>query len=286
MVRRVRAWQVALLVIWGAVCILPLYWMFLTSIKSNPDFMNGPRYLPFVDFVPDLQAWRYVLLEAEGGFYWRLGNSLLIAVSATLLALAFGTMAVYGATRLPTRQRWLQDRYLVAAMVATRILPPIAVALPLYVLGKVLHLLDTHVLLILVYAAAHIPVVAWLALPVIGTKRSEQEEAALLEGVSHFLIFRTILLPMAAAGLMAIAAIVFVLCWNEYLFAVVLTTDHALTLPPFLMGQMSVKEAQAGAEVEEWGRFSAATIIMVLPVMALTGAALAVIGKQSFIRRG
>jgi ABC-type glycerol-3-phosphate transport system permease component len=125
-------------------------------------------------------------------------------------------------------------------------------------------------------------VVAWLCVPVIGFKRSEQEDAALLEGASNFLIFRSIVVPMAAAGLFAIGAIVFVLCWNEYILAVFLTSDNALTLPPFLMGQMSVKEAAAGAESQEWGKFSAASIIMVLPVMALTGAALTLLRRLPF----
>ena len=74
---------------------------------------------------------------------------------------------------------------------------------------------------------------------------------------------------MAAAGLL-----IFVLCWNEYLFAAYLTSDHALTLPPFLAGQMSMREAQVGSEAEEWARFSAATVVIALPLLALTGLAL------------
>jgi multiple sugar transport system permease protein len=261
------------------VCLFPLYWMFLTSIKAVPDFINNPRYIPFVDFVPDVRAWRHILFEAQSGFFWRFANSFLIAASAALLSVVSGTMLVYGTTRLHSRRWWLQAKLLIPAMIATRILPPLAVALPLYVMARVFNMLDTKSLLIGVYAAVHIPVVAWLCVPIIGTKRSEQEDAALLEGASEFLIFRSIVVPMAAAGLFAIGAIVFVLCWNEYIIAVFLTSDRALTLPPFLMGQMSVKEAAAGAESEEWGNFSAATIIMVLPVVALTGAALTLLRR-------
>lgn len=274
----------AILILWSLVCLLPLYWMFLTSIKAAPDFIDGPRYIPYVDFVPDFRAWRFTLFEAQDGFYWRFANSFLIALTAAALAVASGAMLVYGATRLPTARWWLGPKVLVPAMIATRILPPVVVALPIYVMAKVLNVLDSKALLILVYAAVNVPVVAWLAVPVIGLKRSEQEDAALLEGASEFLIFRSVVLPMAAAGLFAIGAIVFVLSWNEYILAVFLTSENALTLPPFLMGQMSVKEAAAGAESEEWGNFSAATIIMVLPVLVLTGAALAVLRKLPFIR--
>jgi multiple sugar transport system permease protein len=280
--RRFPIARFAILILWSLVCLFPLYWMLLTSLKSDPDFINGPRYIPYVDFVPDFRAWRFVLFEAQDGFYWRFANSLVVALTSAVLAVASGTMLVYGATRLLSQRWWLQGKFLIPMMIATRILPPLVVALPLYVMASIFNVLDTKALLILVYAAVHVPVVAWLCVPVIGLKRSEQEDAALLEGASNFLIFRSIVVPMAAAGLFAIGAIVFVLCWNEYILAVFLTSDNALTLPPFLMGQMSVKEAAAGAESQEWGKFSAASIIMVLPVMALTGAALTLLRRLPF----
>jgi multiple sugar transport system permease protein len=277
--RRFPFLRFSILVLWSLVCLFPLYWMLLTSLKSDADFITGPRYIPYLDFTPDFHAWSFILFEAQDGFYWRFVNSLLIALSAAALALCSGTMLVYGATRLLSRHWWLQSKFLIPAMIATRILPPLVVALPIYVMAKAFNVLDTKALLILVYAAVHVPVVAWLCVPVIGFKRSEQEDAALLEGASNFLIFRSIVVPMTAAGLFAIGAIVFVLCWNEYILAVFLTSDNALTLPPFLMGQMSVKEAAAGAESQEWGKFSAASIIMVLPVMALTGFALSLLRR-------
>lgn len=274
----------AILILWSLVCLLPLYWMLLTSIKADTDFINGPRYIPYVDFVPDFRAWRFILFEAQDGFFRRFANSFVIALTASGLAVASGAMLVHGATRLPTARWWLGPKALIPAMITTRVLPPVAVALPIYVMAKFLNVLDSKALLILVYAAVNVPVAAWLAVPLIGLKRSEQEDAALLEGASEFLIFRSVILPMAAGGLFAIGAIVFMLSWNEYVLAVFLTSENALTLPPFLMGQMSVKEAAAGAESKEWGNISAATIIMVLPVLALTGAALAVLRKLPFIR--
>jgi len=81
---------------------------------------------------------------------------------------------------------------------------------------------------------------------------SEQEEAAQLDGASHARIFLTITLPMFMGSISAIGLLVFVQSWNEYLFAVVLATDHAMTLPPWAAGQFSMKEAQAGGEAEEW----------------------------------
>lgn len=270
--------------LWGLISILPLYWLVLTSIKSGADFVQGPRYLPFVDFVPDFSAWRFVLFEQSGAIYPRFANSLIVAAGASLLSVMAGAMLVYGATRFPTRRSFLQGRVLIPAMIATRILPPLVVVLPLSLMAQLFRVADTRSLLVLVYAAVHVPVAAWLAAPAFGSRRSDQEEAAVLDGAPEWLIFGDVVLPMMAPALMAIAVVVFVLCWNEYLFAVFLTSDHALTLPPFLVGQMSVKEAQAGAEVEEWGRFSAATVLMVLPPLALSTVALSLLRQLPFWR--
>lgn len=156
---------------------------------------------------------------------------------------------------------------IIALMLATRILPPIILMIPLYMLAMVTGTRDTHAAMIFVYTAINVPVAVWLLLPVLGPRATEQEEAAQLDGASHFGIFFTILLPMVKAGVAAAGLIVFLMCWNEYLFAVYLTADHALTLPPWAVGQLSMKEAQVGGEAEEWAHLSAATILMMIPAL-------------------
>ena len=81
--RRFPIAHFAILILWSLVCLFPLYWMLLTSLKADADFINGPRYIPYVDFVPDFHAWRFILFEAQDGIYWRFANSLFVCLLYT-----------------------------------------------------------------------------------------------------------------------------------------------------------------------------------------------------------
>ena len=178
------------------------------------------------------------------------------------LALLLGAMAVYGVSRFTKG-----GQAILTAMLATRVLPPMVMALPLYMMAYYTDTLDTRFALIFTYAAINLPVVVWLLQPVFGPRATEQEEAAQLDGASRLAIFFSIFLPMVAGSLAAVGLFVFILCWNEYLFAAWLAGNNAMTLPPWLVGQMSMKEAQVGGEAEEWARFSAATVMMMAPLL-------------------
>ena len=156
-------------------------------------------------------------------------------------------------------------------ILASRILPPVVIVLPLYVMAQRAGVLDTRSILILTYTAANLPVAVWLLLPVLGSAATDLEEAAQLDGASHFRILLQIVAPTAAAGVAAAGLLIFVLCWNEYLFSVYLADNHAMTMPPFLAAQMSVREQQAGSDAEEWARLSAAIILMAAPLIACAG---------------
>jgi ABC-type glycerol-3-phosphate transport system permease component len=216
-----------LLAVWSFVCLFPVYWVAITSIKGVEDIDRPPGYVRFLDFWPSLDAWRFVLFEHNENLVSRLVNSALIAL-----------------------------------------------VLPIYVLAQAPGTRDTLLLMIFVYTAINIPVATWLLLPVLGSKATEQEEAAQLDGASHLATFFTILLPMVRAGVVATGLIVFLMCWNEYLFAAYLTADNALTLPPWAVGQLSMKEAQVGGGAEEWAHLSAATIVMIFPTLVFAAFAL------------
>ena len=130
----------ALLVFWSLVCLFPLYWIAVTSLKGDPEIMRGPYYLPFVDFTPSLDAWISVLEYANDHLLLRFFNSAVVSITSTLLAVLFGGMAVYGLTRFRYALRWipaLSNDSILFAILATRILPPVAVVLPIYVMALV-----------------------------------------------------------------------------------------------------------------------------------------------------
>lgn len=200
-----------------------------------------------------------------------------IAFSYPAIGLRFFLPAMAIVIALPLMARFLprgpafRNEGIYVGILFTRLLPPVSTVIPIYLMAVYTGTLDTRFALTFVYTAANLPLAVWLLRPIFGEAATEQEEAARLDGASHFRIFFAILLPMVAAGIVAVGFLVFVLCWNEYLFAVYLTGDHAMTLPPWLAGQMSVREAQVGGDQEERLHLSAATILTVLPLVALTG---------------
>jgi multiple sugar transport system permease protein len=316
---------------WAVVCLFPLYWIAATTLKQPLDVINGPRYLPFVDFKPTLDAWAYILFNPNDDTLRRYLNSVVVSFGATALTVTFGALAAYGLTRLrasfgvatiavvvlaigvatavslagantltaaiaavllivaasiPIRRRRKVSRRVVAntgiflAILATRILPPVVTVLPIYLLFERAQLLDTRFALILTYTAANLPIAIWLARAFFDEVPLEVEEAAALDGASAFRTFYAVVLPMAKAGIVATALLIFVLCWNEYLFAVYLTADHALTMPPFLTGQMATREQMASAD-PEWGYFSVLIVLMVAPLVLFTGIVQRVVSRVS-----
>ena len=141
-------------------------------------------------------------------------------------------------------------------------------------------ILDTRSLMIGLYAAINLPVAFWLLAPVFGQRPTEQEEAALLDGASHPGILFSVLLPMILRPVAVTGLLLFILCWNEYLFAAYLTFDHAGTLTPWMVGQLSMKEAQAGGEAEELSHMAAAAVFMAVPALLLAAAVQRFIGRS------
>jgi multiple sugar transport system permease protein len=252
--------------LWSLVCFFPLYWLFITSFKNEVAITNGPVYLPFVDFWPEFKAWKFILFDAYENLLRRYFNSMVVAFSATIIAITFAALFIYGATRFVRTGFWQADNMLFA-MLVTRLLSPVIIVLPIYLMANYVGLLDTIWVLVFVYSATNLPVALWLLRPVLGSKACEQEQAAYLDGASHYLILFNILLPMIWPRLLAVALLIFILCWNEYLFAVFLAGSDAMTLPPWMVGQLSMKEAQIGGEAEEWANLSAATVLMVAPLL-------------------
>jgi multiple sugar transport system permease protein len=265
---------------WCVVCVFPLYWVLLASLKGEDAIIHGPRFLPFVDFMPTLDAWRFILFDAHENLLQPLYNSLVISAVSTLIVMGSACMMLYALTRLsPASQP--SRKWLLWIVLASRILSPACIVIPLYMVAHFAGSLDTQRALIFTYSAINLPVAVWLLLPIIGQRAKEQEEAALLEGVGHLYILWDILLPMILPSVAAVALIIFILGWNEYLFAAFLTTNHASTLTPWMVGQLSLKEAQIGGEPEEWAHLSAATVLMVAPLLLFAGVVQNVLARRT-----
>jgi multiple sugar transport system permease protein len=158
-------------------------------------------------------------------------------------------------------------------MISQRILPPVAVVIPLYILFQRLGMLDTRPALIITYVAANMPIVVWLMRDYLQSVPIELEECAAIDGASHYRTFWSIVLPLSMPGLVATFLFVLVFAWNEYMFALFLTSGHSQTLPLTIAAQNATRGPQ-------WWYMSVLILIMILPVIGMA------IALERYIARG
>jgi multiple sugar transport system permease protein len=186
-------------------------------------------------------------------------NSLIVAVISTLLAVGMGTFTAYGFSRF----RVAGESDLLFFILSTRMLPPIVVAIPMFLMYRTFGLTDSHIGLIILYTAFNLSFSVWLMKGFIDEIPKEYEEAALVDGYSRLQAFFKIVLPQAATGIAATAVFCFITAWNEYAFALILTNRRAQTAPPFI-------PSQVGSGLPEWTVIAAGTVLFLLPVAIFT----------------
>lgn len=230
--------------------IFPFYWMVSSSFKNQTDLLASP---PVWTFSPTLA--NYVEIFADPKIVQGTLNSLIIATATTVLALGFGTPAAYALARFEFRGKadlWFW-------FITNRMISPIVLALPVYLLAQQANLLDTHIVLILIYLTFNLPIVIWICTDQFRSVPPELEQAARLEGASQFAVFRRIYLPLGLPGVAVSAIFCFIFSWNELLYALVLSRRNVQTAPVAATSYMS------GYEVP-WGKIMATGTIIVLPV--------------------
>ena len=186
-------------------------------------------------------------------------NSLIVAVTSTILAVGMGTFTAYGFSRF----RIAGEQDLLFFILSTRMLPPVVVAIPMYLMYRAVGLNDTHLGLIILYTAFNLSFSVWLMKGFIDEIPKEYEEAALVDGYTRLQAFFKIVLPEAATGIAATAVFCFITAWNEYAFALIMTNREAQTAPPFI-------PAQIGSGVTDWTVIAADTFLFLLPVVIFT----------------
>lgn len=249
--RRPRKIGVALTA-WVAAVVFffPVLWMFLTGLKQESQASTDP---PTFVFTPTLDQYRAVLARDFGPY---LLNSLTASLLSTLLVVVLGTPAAY-ALSIAKIPRWRDSLFF---FISTRMMPPVAIILPLYLIAQNVGLLDNVTMLSLVYAAMNLPLAVWMIRSFLLELPAEVLEAARVDGASLLRLIRSVILPLIAPGLAATSLICFIFAWNEFFFAVSLTATQAATVPVFLVGFIT-------SEGLFWARLSAASTMAALPVI-------------------
>jgi multiple sugar transport system permease protein len=253
----------AALILWSLVVIVPLYWTVVTSLKNPIDVNRGPKYIPGVDFTATLDNWTYFFVAEWRSFSSQYFNSIFVSIVSSIVCLAIGSLAAYALTRFQYRIGKMRNSDIAFWFVSQRILPPVVVVIPLYVLYQFLHIHDTKFGLILAYATFNLPFVVWLMRDYFLGIPAELEESAYIDGCSKFEAFWRITLPLSAPGLVATFLFIIVFAWNEYLIANFLTqTLNSATMPLLVTAQ----NAQRGPQ---WWSISVLTIVVIAPVSVL-----------------
>jgi multiple sugar transport system permease protein len=202
---------------------------------------------------------RNMVVVSESKFIPRFWNSVVIAFGSTALAVFLGTLAAYGFSRFRVP---LKDD-LLFFILSTRMMPPIAVAIPIYLMYRELGLQDTKLGMILLYTAVNVSLAVWLLKGFIDEIPREYEEAAMIDGYSRLQAFRKVVLPQAATGIAATAIFCMIFAWNEYAFAVLLTSGEAQTAPPFI-------PIIIGEGGQDWPAVAAGTTLFLVPIVIFT----------------
>ena len=245
--RASRAISYIVLIVFALFTLFPIYWTVITSIKPQAAVAAPtPTFIPWVQFQPTLQPFRDIFGGGEGYGVSGMGdvtrlfrNSFSAAFFSALIAVILGAMAAYALSRFRYR-RW-RNNDIAFWFVSQRMMPPIALVVPYFLLFGTLGLLDKVPVLIAVYAAANLPLVIWLLRDYFQDLPIELEEAAMVDGSSRYGAFFRIALPLAVPGIVVAFLFAFVFAWNEFLFGLTLTVDQAKTLPVQLAGNVTLR---------------------------------------------
>lgn len=272
---------------YALVTMIPLVWILLTGLKTPTDSISYPpkvvfepslegyvnlfttrsRQTPeYMESLPPATSWydklvrsRNMVITGPSRFAGRYWNSIVIGFGSTFLAVFLGTLAAYAFSRFNVP---LKDD-LMFFILSTRMMPPIAVAIPIFLMFRNLGLSDTHLGMILLYTAVNMSLSVWLLKGFMDEIPREYEEAAMIDGYTRLQAFFKVVLPQATTGIAATAIFCLIFSWNEYAFALLLTSGEAQTAPPFI----PIIIGEGGLD---WPAVAAGTTLFLLPVLIFT----------------
>lgn len=286
----VQSIRASVTVMLAVLTLIPVIWMGMTAFKSYPDAVASP---PKVVFTPTMEGVitlltkrRQIMTEAQQAEYeqtedlnWadkvmlksgqaiigqsdyvkRLRNSLIIAGTSTVLSVLLGLLSAYAFSRFQVPG----EGDLLFFILSTRMLPPVVVTIPIFLMYRELGWYDTHLGMIILYTAFNLSFSVWLLKGFIDEIPKEYEEAALVDGYTRLQAFVKIVIPEAVTGIAATTVFCFIFAWNEYAFALMLTSEKARTAPPHIPSMI-------GSGLVEWAAIAAGSLFFLIPVVIVT----------------
>ncbi len=263
--RTAKLMILGLFLIWT---LFPIYWMFSLAIREKGELFGALNLLP-----QSFSLEHFVDLFETKAFGLSIANSLTVTLVSLALALAFGLCCAYILAR--ARFRFKMKGAMLFWVLLLRILPPIAFALPLYILMSDAGLLSTKIPLILSHLLINIPFIIWFMITFFEALPVEVEESAAVDGASEHQLFARIVLPQVLPGLTAVAILSFMTSWNEYLYsAIFIQSPSNFTIP------LTLSTLNSEQELTQWGNIAAGGVLSLVPI------ALFVLFAQNFLIAG
>ena len=255
-----RTWiEIALLAVLAVVMLFPVVWMLETSLKENRDVYAVPA--KFLGFDLTFDHYKDVFVQRGGSGASDLAtnfkNSVIVAGLSTVLATALGVPAAWAYSRFQMKAKKDQLFFILS----TRFMPPVVVVIPIFLMYRDLNLFDTKLGLILIYGAFNLSFTIWMMKGFVDEVPSEYEDAAMLDGYSRLEAFLRVTLPLLIPGIAATAVFALIFSWNEFVFAIFLTSsESARTAPPAIAGLI-------GGTTIDWGLVAASAMVFAIPVL-------------------
>lgn len=242
----------ALAVLIVAFFLMPIVWLFTTSFKLQRDTFQLPPV--WLGFQPTLNNFAFAINQIQVGRF--VLNSVIISVGTTLISVVLGTLGGYAVSRSRLRFVGASSYFFLVLLM----IPPVAMLVPFYLIMRDLGLLGTYWAVIILDTVYNAPFVVWMMSNYFRSVSTEMEQAALVDGASHFQAFRLVALPLAVPGIIASVLYCLIFSWNDFIFALLLTSPSTKTVPLAIMGQFSTAQLQ-------WGYMAALSVFAVLPVL-------------------
>jgi len=253
-----------IITLWSLFVIAPFLWALSTSFKDFNSVTGGVTYIPWLQFEPSLEGWKVLVRSpAKGGVdiiepYF---NSIFVTCTASLISIILGTLAAYALSRFKFKAGFIKNNDITFFFISQRIMPPIVLSIPFFLMLGFLGLLDNLFGLILVYIVLLMPIAVWIMVDFFNKLPQEIDETALIDGCNPYQAFFKVVVPNSIPGLIVAGLFCIIFGWIDFFFAFILTFTEVQLLP--------VKIVALNSSVTPWWSLSASALVSVAPLIVV-----------------
>ncbi|MDC1414625.1 carbohydrate ABC transporter permease, partial [Amylibacter sp.] len=250
--------------LWSMFIIAPFLWALSTSFKDFNSVTGGATYIPWVDFEPTLEGWRVLLRSpAQGGvnIVEPYLNSIFVTCMASFVSIVLGTLAAYALSRFTFKAGFIKNDDITFFFISQRIMPPVVLAIPFFIMLGKLGLLDTLLGLVMVYVVLLMPIAVWIMVDFFNKVPIEIDETALIDGCNPYQAFFKVVLPNSIPGMVVAGLFCMIFGWTDFFFAFILTFTEVQLLP--------VAIVSLNSSITPWWSLSAAALVSVAPLVVV-----------------